>query len=162
MKEWRFFIKLNTFEVGAQITIIYYSLPPPINVATEQNQLNNLYEEFMNDEEKKKKQIAKMYTNNETLSIRFVNRNGYASMVSSFFDPKVYFGGHPAIICEFYAPVVKNDAFEAHQAAKKAQEQMNENVQQALEDETGEWMPRDPSRQLEPVKNQVEEMENNI
>ncbi|KAA6363049.1 MAG: hypothetical protein EZS28_041424, partial [Streblomastix strix] len=142
----------------------YYTtpLPPPINVATEQNQLNNLQEEYHNDEEKKKKQIAKMYTNNETLSISFVNRNGYASMVSSFFDPKVYFGGRPAIICEFYAPIVKNDAFEAHQASKKAQEQFNENAQQALEDETGEWMPRDPSRQLEPVKNQVEDMENNI
>ncbi|KAA6368994.1 MAG: hypothetical protein EZS28_035479, partial [Streblomastix strix] len=154
----------------------YYTttLPPPINVATQQNQLNNLQEEFMNDEEKMKKQIAKMYTNNETLSISFVNRNGYGSMVSSFFDPKVYFGEieiqlilfiyqlyqisqqlrRPAIICEFYAPIVKNDAFEAHQAAKKLQEQFNENAQQALEDETGEWMPRDPSRQKDDAPGQ--------
>ncbi|KAA6362751.1 MAG: hypothetical protein EZS28_041722, partial [Streblomastix strix] len=140
----------------------YYTtpLPPPINVATEQNQLNNQQEQYHNDEEKRKKQIAKMQTNNETLSISFVNRNGYASMVSSFFDPKVYFGGRPAIICEFYAPIVKKDAFEAHQAAKKSQEQINENAQQVLEDETGEWMPRDPSRQLVPAKNQ--DMENNI
>ncbi|KAA6399784.1 MAG: hypothetical protein EZS28_004684, partial [Streblomastix strix] len=33
-------------------------------------------------------------------------------MISTFFDPKIYFGGHPAIICEFYAPILTKDTTE--------------------------------------------------
>ncbi|KAA6392955.1 MAG: hypothetical protein EZS28_011520 [Streblomastix strix] len=51
--------------------------------------------------------------NSEIISVSFVDTNGYGNLISTFFDPKLYFGGHPAIVCEFYAPIVRNDTSNA-------------------------------------------------
>ncbi|KAA6394161.1 MAG: hypothetical protein EZS28_010313 [Streblomastix strix] len=48
----------------------------------------------------------------EVVSISFVDRNGYSDTINSYFDPKIYFGGHPAIVCEFYAPHIKMETIE--------------------------------------------------
>ncbi|KAA6398134.1 MAG: hypothetical protein EZS28_006340, partial [Streblomastix strix] len=46
---------------------------------------------------------------NDIIDISFVNKDQQTASVDTFFDPRIYFEGHPAIICEFYTPILKND-----------------------------------------------------
>ncbi|KAA6382119.1 MAG: hypothetical protein EZS28_022354, partial [Streblomastix strix] len=95
-----------------QVINEYYTtpLPLPINVLNEMNK--NKQKNQLKRKDEKKEEVDKNFTEYETISISFVNRNGYANMISTFFDPKIYFGGHPAIICEFYAPILTKDTTE--------------------------------------------------
>ncbi|KAA6392592.1 MAG: hypothetical protein EZS28_011882 [Streblomastix strix] len=92
-----------------QVINEYYitPLPPPLNITIENNKKFQKIGEKKKD--KKNERDDKNFTESETISISFVNRNGFASMTSTFFDPKIYFGGHPAVICEFYAPIITQD-----------------------------------------------------
>ncbi|KAA6382019.1 MAG: hypothetical protein EZS28_022454, partial [Streblomastix strix] len=105
------YIQLPPYQVIQQ----YYTtkLPPPLNECLLLNEFYNNGQgdqQRNNNQSKKKQKIGLMQQiPNEIISISFVNRVSFANVDSSFFDPKIYYGGHPAIICEFYAPIIQNE-----------------------------------------------------
>ncbi|KAA6391024.1 MAG: hypothetical protein EZS28_013451 [Streblomastix strix] len=118
------YIPLPPFEI---INAFYLTnLPPPLNYVNkfdqEEKRMNDrlikaekLQKELEDEErgiykssdQRDQEQEEINYSDTEIVSISFVDRNGYADIVNSYFDPKIYFGGHPAIVCEFYAPIIK-------------------------------------------------------
>ncbi|KAA6386076.1 MAG: hypothetical protein EZS28_018397, partial [Streblomastix strix] len=48
----------------------------------------------------------------QLIGIAFVDRNGYAAQFTSYIDPQVVFGPHPAIIAEFYSPIIHHSTKE--------------------------------------------------
>ncbi|KAA6394609.1 MAG: hypothetical protein EZS28_009865, partial [Streblomastix strix] len=109
----------------SQIISQYYCtpLPPPLNISIQLHKRNESKSKSKQDDDKQDQNNDKKDDKNkkgdedediasEIVSISFVNRNGFSDTIFSYFDPSVYFGGHPAVICEFYAPIIKVESSE--------------------------------------------------